>query len=135
MKRMLTLALALLGASLLVRPGQAQTQPSQSSFQKCADEARTQMAINVCASDAYREADAELNAAYQRVMAKLGPAERTRLRAVQRGWIAFRDGHCDMVAAPSRGGSIEPTVEFRCMEELTRERTRHLRDLEQEYDG
>ena len=97
------------------------------------DEDGPQQAMNACALDAYRAADAELNAVYARLRARLPEEERRELRDVQRAWLAYRDGHCRMEAAEFEGGSMQPLILHGCLAHLTRERTRALKALE-EYE-
>lgn len=84
----------------------------------------TQSALNMCADDAFKAADATLNARYAEILARLeGNAELTeRLRAAQRAWVAFRDAECDFATAAVEGGSIYPMVAAECAQGLTEER-------------
>ncbi len=51
------------------------------------------------------------------------------LLAGQRGWIAYRDGHCELAGWEAHGGSMEPMLVSGCLERLTRERTKQLREF------
>ena len=94
------------------------------------DEDGPQQAMNACALDAYRAADAELNAVYARLRARMPEEERRELRDVQRAWLVYRDGHCRMEAAGFEGGSMQPLILHGCLAHLTRERTEKLKELE-----
>lgn len=95
----------------------------------CAD-AVTQTDLNLCSMKEYEAADAELNAAWRdlRDIAKRRGMSGSLLDA-QRAWIAFRDAHCETVAARYAGGSIAPLIANRCMTELTEARSAQLREL------
>lgn len=86
-----------------------------------------QPALNACADSAFRRADAELNRTYARVLARLGAADRAKLRTAQRVWLRFRDAQCTFEAAAYDGGSMQPMVESFCLENVTRARERQVR--------
>jgi uncharacterized protein YecT (DUF1311 family) len=96
--------------------------------------ARTQADLNLCASQAFQKADAELNKLYQQLMKGAGAAEKAKLRAAQLAWLRFRDAHCEYEAFGNRGGSIYPMVYSFCLEEVTRERVRQFRDTLKEIE-
>lgn len=109
---------------LLAAPAALHAQPSA-----CMDEARTQMDMNVCASDALGRADSVLNAVYARVVAQVDSAQLGHLREAQRAWIRVRDADCALDAAQYGGGSIRPMMEMTCLADETRRRTAFLRRL------
>jgi len=80
-----------------------------------------QTEMNVCAGEAFQQADAALNALYQEIKQRLaGDAETTTLFvAAQRAWLPFRDAECKFAAAGVTGGSIYPTIYASCLERLT----------------
>ncbi|MGH8173869.1 MAG: lysozyme inhibitor LprI family protein [Rhodanobacteraceae bacterium] len=73
------------------------------------------------------DADAELNATYAALMAKLDAPNQARLRDAQRAWIAFRDKECAFRSQGSDAGSIGPTAIAGCVTELTAARTVELK--------
>ena len=91
---------------------------------------KTQMAMNICASQAYQAADDELNATWRQLRERLGegPQWQATLEA-QRAWITFRDAHCESIALRYAGGSIQPLIRFDCLETTTRQRTAQLHDI------
>jgi uncharacterized protein YecT (DUF1311 family) len=91
----------------------------------------TQMDLNKCAVDNLKSADKALNEAYQALMAKQDDAaSKRRLTAAQRAWIAFRDRECAFEVGPQEtGGTIWPTENSGCLEEITATRIRTLRQL------
>lgn len=73
------------------------------------------------------QADAELNANYQALIAQLDGPDQQRLRDVQRAWIAFRDKECAFRTQGDQGGSVRARVAADCVAELTRQRTEALK--------
>ena len=47
----------------------------------------------------------------------------------QRGWIAYRDGQCELYGFEARGGSMEPMLVSGCKADMTRARTKELREF------
>jgi uncharacterized protein YecT (DUF1311 family) len=106
------------------------------------DNAMTQADMNMCAGIAYEKADAELNKVYAEVRAKMrewdkdlnemsremAGAERA-LTAAQHGWIAYRDGACELAGFEARGGSMEPMVVSGCLAQMTAKRTEELKKI------
>ena len=100
---------------------------------------QTQTEMNICAGLDYKAADAELNRAYKAAMAgmkdmdsnlppALKGAEKT-LRAAQRAWIPYRDKACAAYGFMARGGSMESMLVGSCLADLTRKRTKELKDI------
>ncbi|MEO1094695.1 MAG: lysozyme inhibitor LprI family protein [Cyanobacteria bacterium J06638_28] len=85
-----------------------------------------QAAMNQCAKAEYERADVQLNNAYQSVQAPLSEPQASELVTAENAWITFRDSYCDFVKAQFAGGSIEPTVHFGCLTQLTKSRTSEL---------
>lgn len=117
--------LCALAACALTAPTSArQKKPAASN--PC-DEARTQLEMNECADREYRKADAELNRVYQQLMRASGGSD-ARLKTAQLAWIKFRDAECDYKAAFNEGGSMQPMTYSFCLADVTKARTRQLRD-------
>ena len=97
--------------------------------QDCPDD--SQAGLNQCAGDAYKKADAALNATYRQVMARLKDSEAAAksLVAAQRAWIAYRDAECDFMSSGVEGGSARPMIVAQCLEQLTTRRTDDLKAL------
>src|SRR5262245_3342038 len=122
-------------AALLCLPAEsvlAQKRPAKQSKPKSCAKAMTQVEMNQCASDEYKNADAELNKIYQQAMLKLEPEHKEKLKAAQTAWIKFRDTHCECEAFFVRGGSIEPMYRLECLKQITKDRTVQLRKLVEE---
>lgn len=111
-------------------------------------QAMTQMEMNICADRDYQAADKELNLVYRQAMtqqrlvdkdaAAMGPdyvGAVDALKKAQRAWIDYRDGHCEGMGFTVLGGSMRPMVYSGCLETLTRNRTKELRELIQGMGG
>lgn len=97
--------------------------------------AQSQAALNAAAARRAQAADRSLNQSYIAVMNKASPTAKQLLRTSQRHWIAFRDAECRFVASGVRGGSAQPMIVSGCMERLTTDRTRQLRQLNRCEEG
>ncbi|MGQ4272721.1 lysozyme inhibitor LprI family protein [Terrihabitans sp. B22-R8] len=91
--------------------------------------AETQFALNRCANDAFKAADAELNKVYRTLVERLEGADdiKARLTKAQRAWLAVRDAECDFMTSASEGGSIHPMLIEQCRAVQSRERTEKLK--------
>lgn len=105
--------------------GAAQKPAAQTKKPRCAD-LTTQSAMNICAEDEYKKADAELNRVYRQLLPKLEAAHQEKLKAAQRAWLAFRDAHCECEAFAFDGGSMQPLMRFSCLDGETHTRTQQL---------
>jgi uncharacterized protein YecT (DUF1311 family) len=93
--------------------------------------AQTQGDMNEDAEDAFRAADKELNATYQKILREYSDDEvfLESLREAQRCWVAFRDAQLKMKypdREPGHYGSIQPMCEAEYLAELTQERNQAL---------
>jgi uncharacterized protein YecT (DUF1311 family) len=118
--------LCALVACALTHVASAQKKKPAATASPC-DEARTQMDMNECADREYRKADAELNRVYQQLMRASGGRD-AKLKSAQLAWIKFRDAECDYEAAFNEGGSMQPMTYSFCLADVTRARTKQLRD-------
>lgn len=122
--------------ALLMAPSFAQEQEID------CENAMAQQDMNYCAYREFEAADIELNRVWQKARAAAKEADREysedlkgeekALLAAQRGWIAYRDGECELAGFEARGGSMEPMVVRGCLAEMTRKRTA---ELQQFIDG
>ncbi|WP_315134364.1 lysozyme inhibitor LprI family protein [Achromobacter marplatensis] len=120
---------ALAAALVLAAGAHAQPQPqTQPQLIKCGN-ASTQTDLNLCADQAYRKSDAELNAAYGTVTARLKDDQATlaKLQSAQKAWLFFRDAECAFSSGGTTGGSAYPMVLSQCLDKLTQTRTKELR--------
>jgi uncharacterized protein YecT (DUF1311 family) len=93
----------------------------------CPD-AQSQAEMNQCAGKAYKAADAELNQAYQKLVAMLDDEEKTQLKNVETAWLKYRDANCEFVADQFKGGSIRPMIYAFCLADMTRNRTAEIKN-------
>ena len=118
-------SIALLFASLsvgfLAYPSLAQTKPN------CKNP-MTQLEMNVCAGQAAKASDRELNQVYRQVRAKYkGTSQDNRLVTAQLAWVRFRDAECTMAAGRFEGGTMAPMAYAGCVDRLTQQRTQDLK--------
>jgi uncharacterized protein YecT (DUF1311 family) len=99
----------------------------QDKSNPCPD-ALTQLEINRCAAEQFRKADKILNVTYKRIMSKLGSADRANLIEAQRAWLKYRSSNC-WALRQFNGGSLAPTDEAFCLQDLTEARTRELIEI------
>ncbi|WP_207906825.1 lysozyme inhibitor LprI family protein [Luteibacter rhizovicinus] len=89
----------------------------------------SQSAMNMCADQAYKKTDAELNTVYRQITSRLkDDKEKTKLLLVaQKNWLAFRDAECTFTTSASAQGSIYPMLVAQCRDGLTRRRIDDLK--------
>ncbi|HEY9889065.1 MAG TPA: lysozyme inhibitor LprI family protein [Candidatus Obscuribacterales bacterium] len=87
---------------------------------------QTQADMNRCAQAEYDQVDTQLNNAYQQVKASVGAAKAEQLITAEQAWLTYRDAYCDFVQTQFAGGSIQPTVYYGCLTQLTGDRTAEL---------
>lgn len=123
--------IAIATAAALILAASAQAQPLNCS------NAATQTDMNLCADQSYRQSDADLNAAYKEVTARLthNKTTLTQLQAAQKAWLFFRDAECAFSSAGTTGGSAYPMVLSLCLDKLTQARTKELRAYLQCEEG
>ncbi len=108
------------------------------------DDPQFQQEMNWCAGQDFEAADRELNAqwaltraamkARDAEWAEIGSADKragwtANLLEAQRGWLRYRDAHCAMEGYEARGGTLEPLLVLTCKAQLTRTRTKELKEL------
>lgn len=93
-------------------------------------EPQTQTEMNRCAQAEYDQADTKLNNAYQGLKASLGAQKADQLVTAEQAWLDFRDSYCDFVQSQFTGGSIQPTIYYSCLTQLTEDRTAELEQQE-----
>ena len=101
----------------------------------CAD--MSQSGMNQCAQVGYKAADADLNRIYKTLRSALTdmPERSNRLLTSQRAWLAFRDSHCAFVGSATQGGSAQAMITNKCLETLTRDRSKQLQTFMQCEEG
>ena|SRR5438552_9309012 len=92
---------------------------------------QTQADMNVCSYRDYLRADIELNRTWDAVTKKLNTGH--RLFAVllegQRAWLTYRNKQCDVMAKWYEGGTIAALMENSCLTDITKFRTKELKQL------
>lgn len=96
--------------------------------QDCAN-ASSQTAMSVCADQAYKKTDAQLNLVYKQITARLKDDKDTTKLLVnaQKNWIAFRDAECAFSTSGSAQGSVYPMLVAQCRDGLTHTRVTDLK--------
>jgi uncharacterized protein YecT (DUF1311 family) len=94
----------------------------------CARRDLTQIDLNVCAAEAFRQQDRVLNALYAELVKQEDATALKQLQAAQRAWLQFRDLEC-VYETPDADGSIAPTETANCRAALTRERIQDFRRM------
>jgi uncharacterized protein YecT (DUF1311 family) len=88
---------------------------------------QTQMELNAQAASDLRRSDAQLNAVYNKLRAKISDAGKKSLQTAQQSWLRFRDQECEFETMGTVGGSIHSMVVANCLTRLTDQR---IKDLE-----
>lgn len=120
-------ALACLIAHPLLAASPTRAQDMEVASAPC-QEAGSMVDTNICLSDAYRQADAQLNSTYRRIMSVLNEQEKVALRNAQRAWITYRDLACEAQSQPYRGKSGESIARLECLEAVTRAQTGFMKN-------
>ena len=96
--------------------------------------AQSQQEMNAQSRKDLKEADAQLNATYQKVITRL-PDEKSvaLLRKAQRAWLSFRDADAASYADAMRGGSAAPLLFYGQQTQLTRYRIKQLKRYLETY--
>jgi len=87
----------------------------------------TQEDLNRCAWEDYQKADEEMKAVLKQLMDKVSPKGRSKLRSVQKKWVAYRDDQSAFNAMGSVGGTVHPMAVYEWMTDLTKRQTEVLR--------
>jgi uncharacterized protein YecT (DUF1311 family) len=117
---LLVLTVAVLSANLPIR-----AQHMNEKDSPCADVVVTADLAN-CLAKARDTADAQLNAAYKALRAKLAAADDQRLVAAQRLWIQYRDANCTAERELYAGGTAVGPAYLACLEAMSRARKKEL---------
>jgi len=119
--------IAVILGSLILAPFSA-APLSVAQAEDCSN-AATQTTMNSCADEAYKKADAELNAVYKQITDRLKndqPAKKLLVTA-QKAWLNFRDSECTFATAAAARGSMYPMLLAQCREGVTGKRTDELK--------
>ena len=89
----------------------------------------TQADMSACAYEDFLAANAMQASAIKTLDARLKVSDRTRWRAAQKSWIAWRTTQCDFETAAAAGGSVREMLRWQCVTRLTKERTTAIERL------
>jgi len=92
--------------------------------------AQSQMELNAQAGSALQKSDAQLNAVYNKLRARISDAGKQKLLAAQQSWLRFRDQECEFETSGTLGGSIHSMIVAICLTRLTDQR---IKDLEVQF--
>jgi uncharacterized protein YecT (DUF1311 family) len=130
----LKLCLIGLGLSMLAAAGASAQEPNCKNPQ-------TQTDMTLCEQVRQDAADKALNAQYKKTRAAMVAADKDldagekgaekALLKAQRAWIDYRDGQCEAEGFQARGGTMEPMLVAGCIANLTDQRTKELKQLEE----
>lgn len=108
-------------------------------YRACSDGAKTQAAMNVCASDEAARADKQLNEVYRTLLQRTTDMTATKIKVAERAWITYRDAYIDaMYPAENKQaeyGSVYPMEIDLLRAKLTRIQIAALQDLSQQAGG
>lgn len=124
---------------LVVVSGSVCAQQS-AEYRACSDGAKTQAAMNVCASDEAGRADKQLNDVYRTLLQKTtDTTAATKIKVAERAWITYRDAYIDaMYPAENKQaeyGSVYPMEIDLLRAKLTRIQIAALQDLLEQIGG
>ncbi len=108
-------------------------------YSRCLEKAGTQLAMNACASEEARRAEADLNAIYQKVLSATtkNAAFGEKIRAAERAWLAYRDAYIDaMYPAKDKQaayGSVFSMEVNLLRSKLTQQQASALKELLKQY--
>lgn len=95
------------------------------------DAAITQLDLNECYGEQFRNADAHLNKIYAGLLKQLqsekSEAAIQKLQAAEKVWIRYRDLHCEAARFEFEGGSMSPMVWAQCMAMTTNHRIEEIK--------
>jgi uncharacterized protein YecT (DUF1311 family) len=118
-----TVVIARIAAALATAaavPSMAQTQGEiearyTPAFARCMDRSGgVTIAMRDCSATELAIQDAQLNTTYRKLMRRLDPVQRERLRAGERQWIVSRESECSERANLDGGGTIALLIRDSC---------------------
>lgn len=87
---------------------------------------QTQQDMNICMQQSYEAMDRQLQQAYQQLYSRLNAEGQKQLSESQEEWKHYRQAQSELESQPYKGGSVYPTIYYRCMERLTGDRIQQL---------
>lgn len=132
---------ASIGVLLLLVSLLSGEQPNKRTFRDCDKNASTQADLNECAGNDLKVADDDLNATYQQLLKKAGgdAVALRKIKTAQRAWVAFRDAQIEAFYPAEdkqkEYGSVFPMCADLLIADLTRERTKMLKEMLHSVEG
>ena len=108
-------------------------QPGLSPHVACAN-AQTTAAMRECESARFHQAEADMTAAYHRLMTKLDARGRAKLQRAQQAWRTFRDAEAVFQADAVKGGTLAPLIRTNVLADMTEARWQQLLHAAQALD-
>lgn len=95
----------------------------------CSAQSQSQSEMNQQSAVDLKKVDDVMTAAYKNAMAAQDENGKKLLLEAQRAWIKYKEAHCKSIAHPNEGGSIYPLIYNGCLTDLTKTRTKELKEL------
>lgn len=90
--------------------------------------ASSQLEINQCSDQEFKEKDKELTKLYKYYYMKLDNPRKSQLQNSQHAWKIFRDLSCQYEANYYEGGSLAPMIYSNCLKDKTKARINDLKN-------
>jgi len=108
---------------------QEKKHPIDEWLEKCIEKDSSTAGMINCSGKAYEMWDKELNEVYQKLMKKLMPEERKKLRESQRQWIKFRDAEFGFIDDLYLGiGTMIPVIKYGQKLDFVKQRVLQLQE-------
>ncbi|OAT39229.1 lysozyme inhibitor LprI family protein [Proteus myxofaciens] len=90
--------------------------------------ASSQLEINQCSDQEFKEKDKELTKLYRYYYIKLDSSRKSQLQKSQHAWKIFRDLSCQYEANYYEGGSLASMIYSNCLKDKTKARINDLKN-------
>ena len=131
MRRTFGLVIVLLVLAVFGYAQNSKQRAEESQQKGPCDAAITQLDLNQCYGEQYRNADAHLNKIYGNLLKQLQSEKSAtaiqKLQAAEKVWIRYRDLHCEAARLEFEGGSMSPMVWAQCMDMTTNHRMEEIK--------
>ena len=131
MVRIFRLVIALLFFTAFGSPHSASQRAEETAQKGPCDAAATQLDLNQCYGEQFKNADAHLNKIYSSLVKQLQSVKNEtavqKLQAAEKAWIRYRDLHCEAARFEFEGGSMSPMVWAQCMAVTTQHRIEEIK--------
>lgn len=106
---------------------------------RCMCTAKTQLAMNVCAGEEAKRAEAQWNDVYQQLQSAAGktPGAVEKIRAAEKAWVAYRDAYIEATYPANDKqaayGSMFPMEVLLLQADFAQQHTNALREMLKHY--